>query len=485
MVLDEERNILNPLLLVTGQLIILFMALINKCFTIIHSQRDNRYCYHKQDNEVMINHRILSIVILAGSLFAACDRSLDDPTVNNELVPIELSTATRSFVDEGNNFAFRLLQKVAEQEKGNFIISPFGVTMAFGLAMEAAEDGEAMDEVCKVLGFEDGSREEIRQYCTTMLERLPKMDKLSNVSIANMVLLNNRFGSVNPTFSNAVSGYHNALVKEMSFSDPVKVVDYVNGWAKQNTNGMVENAISKQDIGTMVSAVLSNALYFNGKWTSKFDRSDTKKEVFTLDDGDTKKMDMMKQETEFYFRQYYVNRPLPNGVSTSVEGGVVRMMYGNGAFAMDLYLPYDIEEGIYRLIDNLANYPEKHLSWNTPKTDLWLPKFELKERRIEMEDILKDMGMEKAMSEGWLSFFDDSSHSSLDKVFQSAAIKVDESGTEAAAVTEIITQDVAALGYTYNEADNTLTFHCDHPFLYTITETSTGAILFAGVFRGE
>jgi serpin B len=28
-------------------------------------------------------------------------------------------------------------------------------------------------------------------------------------------------------------------------------------------------------------------------------------------------------------------------------------------------------------------------------------------------------------------------------------------------------------------------FHADHPFLYLITESSTGAILFAGQFSGE
>ena len=442
---------------------------------------------HHIKRKAMKTNQILLLSIFACSILSliGCSRSLDDPTVDNELVPIELTPKTRSFVDEGNNFAFRLLQKVAEQEKGNFIISPLGITMAMGLAMEAGTEGEAMDEACKVLGFGNGSREEIREYCTTMLERLPKMDKLSNVSIANMTLLNNRFGSVNPAFSKAVSGYHNALVKDMSFSDPAKVVDYVNGWTKQNTNGMIENAVSKEDIGAMTEAVLSNALYFNGKWTSKFDKSDTRKEEFTLANGDTKKMDMMKQETELYFRQFYVKTPLPGGDQSRVAGGVVRLMYGNGAYAMDLYLPYDSEEDLESFMTSLINYPEKYYAWNTPKTDLWLPKFELKERRIEMKDILKNMGMEKAMSEGWLSLFDNKSLSSIDKVFQSAAIKVDESGTEAAAVTEIVVMAGATLGYTYSEADNTLIFHCDHPFLYTITETSTGAILFAGVFRGE
>ena len=67
----------------------------------------------------------------------------------------------------------------------------------------------------------------------------------------------------------------------------------------------------------------------------------------------------------------------------------------------------------------------------------------------------------------------------LQFVNQNAVIKVDEEGTEAAAVTD------AGFGEMAPPPIPSATFHADHPFLYLITERETGAILFAGKFCGE
>ena len=75
----------------------------------------------------------------------------------------------------------------------------------------------------------------------------------------------------------------------------------------------------------------------------------------------------------------------------------------------------------------------------------------------------------------FLDMFD--THSYVDFVQQDAAINVDESGTEAAAVTVIATRKNAI------ESSPKVVFHADHPFLYLITESSTGAILFAGKYN--
>ena len=55
-----------------------------------------------------------------------------------------------------------------------------------------------------------------------------------------------------------------------------------------------------------------------------------------------------------------------------------------------------------------------------------------------------------------------------------AKIRVDESGTEAAAVTAI------GIGYT-SISPEPLIFKADHPFLYAIAEKQTGTILFTGI----
>ena len=64
----------------------------------------------------------------------------------------------------------------------------------------------------------------------------------------------------------------------------------------------------------------------------------------------------------------------------------------------------------------------------------------------------------------------------LSQVMQDAVIRVDEEGTEAAAV---------STGIMATSVPQYSMFHADHPFLYLITESSTDAILFAGKFSGQ
>ena len=67
----------------------------------------------------------------------------------------------------------------------------------------------------------------------------------------------------------------------------------------------------------------------------------------------------------------------------------------------------------------------------------------------------------------------------LSFVRQDAAIKVDEEGSEAAAVSS------AGVFVTSPGPNPHAVFHANHPFLYLITESSTGAVLFAGRYCGE
>ena len=57
---------------------------------------------------------------------------------------------------------------------------------------------------------------------------------------------------------------------------------------------------------------------------------------------------------------------------------------------------------------------------------------------------------------------------------------MDEEGTEAAAITVVETTDALPSG-----EPKLYEFHADRPFLYIISERSTGAILFIGQYMGE
>ena len=65
---------------------------------------------------------------------------------------------------------------------------------------------------------------------------------------------------------------------------------------------------------------------------------------------------------------------------------------------------------------------------------------------------------------------------------QKAKIKVNEEGSEAAAVTVAGMANCTSVGpKEYPKA----TFHANRPFVYCITEASSGVILFVGKFTGE
>ena len=68
----------------------------------------------------------------------------------------------------------------------------------------------------------------------------------------------------------------------------------------------------------------------------------------------------------------------------------------------------------------------------------------------------------------------------ISKVIHKAKIKVDEQGSEAAAVTSVVMQKNSV-----SEPPKTVEFHADRPFIYAITEVSTGAIFFIGQYTGK
>ena len=94
--------------------------------------------------------------------------------------------------------------------------------------------------------------------------------------------------------------------------------------------------------------------------------------------------------------------------------------------------------------------------------------------------ILSKMGMPRAFDGVRADFKAMSQYAlCLSFVQQDAVIKVDEEGSEAAAVSS-----AGMLKTTSVAPSRTVVFHADHPFLYLITESSTGAILFAGRYGG-
>ena len=164
-------------------------------------------------------------------------------------------------------------------------------------------------------------------------------------------------------------------------------------------------------------------------------------------------------------------------------GRALCLPYGNQAYRMILLLP---NEG--KTIEDLKEALDAD-SWQTMvkglsgcEVDVQLPAFETETPALSLRDALKEMGIQKAFttSADFSAMTDQSIY--IGDVFHKAKIKVDETGSEAAAVTDI----VMILGSSGLDSEpKVINFHCDRPFLYAITEVSSGAIFFLGQYTGK
>ena len=151
---------------------------------------------------------------------------------------------------------------------------------------------------------------------------------------------------------------------------------------------------------------------------------------------------------------------------------MVRLPYGEEErFAMDVLLP-DEGTDIHQFRDQLdmGTWLSASDDLNETRVDVTMPSFELEyDTGSDLNDVLQDLGMGIAYS-GEADFTPMSSVAPfLSTVVQKTYIRVDEEGTEAAAVT----------GGAMVESMPPQ-FRVDRPFVFMITDTETDTILFLG-----
>ena len=424
----------------------------------------------------MIDMKKTCIALIGAlALLSGC-KKIDDPVVPlDQLTERRDFTLTRTdldFIRANNGFAFDLFKRVVAKEDGkSTLISPLSVTVDFGMVDNGAV-GATRDEINRVLGFE-GSLEDFNAFCRSMLVLSAAVDPSTTLNIANAAVVNKSCVPLKSGFTKTIESVYDAEVIYKVFGKD-DVMGLINSWCNEKTNGMIPRLLDSQPLPSEYAHFL-NAVYFKGIWCSKFDKNDTKKESFTREDGNRTSVQMMWQRNKF---------------NVGGIGDVCRTLclpYGNQAYRMIILLPNegktigDVKEAL-----NAESWDAmvKKMGGNC-EVDVKLPVFETETPVLSLREALIGMGIRNAFGLDGDADFSAMSDGSLciSDVIQKARIKVDETGSEAAAVTDIITGYFSA-GPGNNEPQ-VIQFHCDHPFLYAITEVSSGAIYFIGQYTGK
>lgn len=416
------------------------------------------------------------IILMAAMCVTGCnlDDNFDDPSPYTE-GGIELTQDQLELVSHSNDFAFDLFRKITTQQESDpdsdtksYIISPISITYALGMLNNGAA-GNTQAQINKVLGFEHFGADSINSFCKKMMDIAPKLDSLTKVMISNNIYMNEYY-RLKDDFVRKAKTYYYAEPETRDFGDG-QTMDVINKWASDHTEKMIPKVLDPSNYKPNAVSYLLNAIYFKGTWKYKFDKNYTQDEDFHLagNTQEIKILPMMHQTEDFYYAQ-------------TNDYQALRLPYGNGSYQMTVLLP--ISDSQYYI---LPQVPGKE-TWNKlnskmekTKVDVRLPRFET-DTDIDLPGIMSELGMPDAFipnQADFSNFCDIPTYIELMK--QVAKIKLDEEGSEAAAVTVIGMKDNAIGG----SAPDFVTFHADHPFMYVISESSTGAIFFIGRYTGD
>ena len=406
----------------------------------------------------MVKAIYLTLVLAVFTTILLGCRNQSTETSQNQNNIVNLTALEKSIVSSDNSFGFKLFAQIngSEQNK-NVFISPFSVSMAFGMLLNGA-NGSTLDSLEQALGDAGMSLSDINNAYKNVSALLTTLDAHVTFQNANSIWYRDGF-PVLSNFLNVNKNYFDAEADSLDFTLS-SAAQTINNWVNTKTNGKIPTIINGS-IPPDIVMYLINAIYFKGTWTYKFDTSGTKDVPFTCADGSLTTCKLMSQEDTY---AYYADNSLQ----------AIDLPYGDRSFSMTVILPANGNS-----IDQFASGLTQ-AQWNTiinkldsAKVDLYLPKFTLNYSK-SLKDALIALGMGIAFDplRADLSHISSKVGLFVSDVLHKTYVDVDEEGTEAAAVTAI------SIGATV-VIDKTV-MRVDHPFIFAIREHQSGTILFIG-----
>jgi serpin B len=366
-----------------------------------------------------------------------------------------------------NRLAVSLLEHVRKTHEDNLFFSPSNILQTLAMAFVGAR-GETERQMSKILG-EDLSREETLEAIQALNQELLSdgSGEGHELSVAYAAWLKPGVGVLGD-YSSLLRERLQAGFSELDFAgDPAAAAETINAWVDEETNGMIKEVIGPLDIDHLTLAILTGAIYFLGKWENEFDPSSTAPADFLRPGTPAISVATMWQTRRFRYADTESCR-------------AVELPYRGGKLAMVVVLPQEEavvapsagalgpggQKAIRSLLDSL-DFPSCDVT-------VGLPRFEM-DTTMDLSKALSQMGMTDAFDPEKADFSGMIDHDefALSAVLHKARVKVDEQGTEAAAVTMM----ALAAGVIEEEE---IIFHVNRPFLFLIVERRTGAVVFMG-----
>lgn len=403
-------------------------------------------------------HRRALLLSAAGAALAGCAAGEPAPAPRPEpQAPV--------VIPEGEtDFDVALYRAVASQP-GNQFVSPYSVASAFALVYPGA-GGQTASEIAQVFGF-DASPQTEAQQTRALADALKNDTGGSQFTVANAAWVE-RTMSLRPDYARTIRDTIGSTIEPVDFiRNQAAALRTINAWAARETQNRIPEILTEPDPARRL--VLTNAVYFKGKWSDPFTANATRDGDFFTGAETRVPARLMRQLTN----ARYVDGP---------NFQVADFDYDDGAFALAVFLPRE-RTGLAAFEsqltgDFLTEQMNRLREAERPRLDLTLPKVEMR-ADYSLVPQLQAMGLR-------IAFTDDANFAAItadealaiSDVIHKTFLAIDEEGTEAAAVTAIDMRATSAMPGP--PPPPPIEFKADHPFFIVLHHKPTRARLFMG-----
>ena len=383
-------------------------------------------------------------------IFSACnspagDASTTSPTPRN-LSVLKEGKALESSHAKDNSFQ---LYKLLASNPENVNFSPLSLKIAFSLIYPGT-NGETQKLFERLFGFSESAVSPFKaEYELAEKIRSEQVPGVA-LSIANSVWAKNP----KELFSNFKDSLkiQNAEVFKLN-------LEAMNAWVDNATSHKISKIVNFLSPSTQLVAI--NAIYFKQKWLSPFKSDKTVVAPFQASLNLSLKVPTMNDKKNI---KYYEDE----------TSKWISLPYQNSPLVMILALPikrFDLNAVSEKLnSEYLINVTAQMKETNVT---LSIPKFKFSKSE-SLKVILSQAGYEDLFTKGDYTKIS-KSKLSLSDVIQATSIEVDETGTEAAAVTAALMTRNMVMPPTLHKY-----FLADQPFIFMIQNESTKEIYWLG-----
>ena len=323
----------------------------------------------------------------------------------------------------------------------NTVYSPISLYVALGMLAELT-DGQTRQQVMDLLDAADGEalRQQIRKLWMSVYQ-----DGDAVCRLANAAFLREK-ADVKQTAVDTLAQWYYASSYRLPMGT-AEADEAIASWLNQQTGGLLSEATGEIRTEPENLLRLYNTIYYKAGWREPFESSQTETDTFTAADGGKQQADFLQKRDEGSYRK-----------GEGYTAAPMALRYGQMVFVLpkEGVTPESLLQRQGFLSELAGDYDRAERVWSVPKFDV--------KSTVDLKGALQALGVTDAFDEvkaDLTPLTDDDAV--VTSVMQAARVKIDEEGVEAAAYTEIVADNTAAI-----EPPPVVEMDLDRPFLFVI-----------------